>query len=65
MVRIFWVACPVCEEEFHAHYGELRHSGVKLLCPRCGERFLPEEAANVMDVPASRHPRDKGAKQST
>ncbi len=49
MVRVFWVECPNCTEAFHAHYGELRNSNVKLLCPTCGNRFLDSEAASITE----------------
>lgn len=49
MVRIFWVECPECGEEFHAHYEELRHTDVELRCPRCQHRFLDEESPAIRD----------------
>jgi hypothetical protein len=45
MERIFWVNCPECDARFYCNYGELRDAGIKLLCPGCHARFLPEEAA--------------------
>ena len=44
MVRIFYVECPDCGEEFHAHHGELRGTDVELRCPRCGRRFRDAES---------------------
>jgi predicted Zn finger-like uncharacterized protein len=49
MERIFWVECPTCHAWFYANYNELRHAGVKLFCPACHGRFLPEEAASLDD----------------
>jgi predicted Zn finger-like uncharacterized protein len=45
MERIFWVVCPECGSRFYCNYGELRHARVKLMCPSCHSRFLPDEAA--------------------
>ena len=49
MVRIFWVECPDCGEEFHAHHGELRDSGIKLRCPRCEHRFVDSESPRIRE----------------
>ena len=49
MVRIFMVDCPACGETFHGHHGELMGTGVRMLCPTCGERFLPEESPNLRE----------------
>lgn len=49
MVRIFYVTCPACGEEFHAHHGELRHTDVKLRCPRCEHRFLDAESPKLTE----------------
>ena len=44
MERVFWVACPACSGKFYCNYDELRHAAIKLLCPFCHNRFLPDEA---------------------
>lgn len=49
MVRLFFVDCPDCGETFHAHYGELRHGDVPLLCPTCGSRFTVEESPRIQE----------------
>jgi hypothetical protein len=47
MARIFWVQCPGCAGRFEAHYEELRHKKIQLLCPYCGKQFLDEESPRV------------------
>jgi hypothetical protein len=47
MERIFWAQCPKCSGRFYCNYGELRHAGVKLECPFCEAKFLPEEAKSL------------------
>ena len=42
--RVFWVECPGCRGRFYCNYKELRNAGVKLECPFCERRFLPDEA---------------------
>lgn len=42
--KIFWATCPECAKEFLVD-SSLRHAGIKLICPYCSRRFLPEEAA--------------------
>ena len=49
MTRIFWVTCPKCEGEFYCHTLELRHKGIKLLCPYCQHRFLDEESLKIAE----------------
>ncbi|MFD1647838.1 MJ0042-type zinc finger domain-containing protein [Haloarchaeobius litoreus] len=49
MPRAFWAQCPKCDESFQAHYDELRNSGIKLLCPTCGHRFLDSEAKSITE----------------
>jgi hypothetical protein len=44
--RIFWATCPECIKPFLVD-GQLRHAGIKLMCPFCGKRFLPDEAAEL------------------
>ena len=51
MERIFLATCPACAYRFPCHYDELRHAGVKLFCGQCHERFLPEDAAEILDPP--------------
>jgi hypothetical protein len=45
MERIFWVECRDCHGRFYCNWGEMRNTGVKLMCPFCQARFLPGEAA--------------------
>ena len=47
MERVFWVECPDCHEKFYCNYREMRHAGVKLMCPSCRARFLPDDAASL------------------
>ncbi len=47
MERIFWVECPQCDCKFYCNHTEMRHAGVKLFCPSCHARFLPEEAKSL------------------
>lgn len=49
MVRIFFVECPDCGERFHAHFDELRNTGIELWCPRCGSRFLDSESPEILE----------------
>ncbi len=49
MVKHFDPACPKCEKKFHVHHEDLRHAGIKLLCPYCGEQFHVDEAASVVE----------------
>jgi uncharacterized protein YbaR (Trm112 family) len=50
MARIFWVVCPKCEKKFYASKDDFRHKKqCKLLCPFCGERFIDEEAKEIID----------------
>lgn len=43
---IFWATCPACADAFLVD-GSLRHAGLKLICPFCSHRFLPDEAAKL------------------
>jgi hypothetical protein len=47
--RIFWVECCECHGKFYCSYREMRHTGVKLMCPFCRHEFLPDEAASLDD----------------
>jgi hypothetical protein len=47
MERIFWVECPTCAGEFYCNHKEMRNAGVKLFCPFCHARFLPDEAKRL------------------
>lgn len=47
MERIFWVECPTCDTMFYCNHKEMRNAGVKLFCPSCHARFLPEEAKSL------------------
>ncbi len=42
--KIFWATCPQCVKPFLVD-GALRHAGIKLICPFCSHRFLPDDAA--------------------
>jgi hypothetical protein len=44
--RIFWATCPECSKEFLVD-GSLRYAGIKLICPFCSHRFLPDDAAGL------------------
>jgi DNA-directed RNA polymerase subunit RPC12/RpoP len=46
MDRTFVSVCPNCKKAFFVGW-ELRHAGVKLICPFCGNRHLPEESAEL------------------
>lgn len=46
MERVFWIGCPNCERRFVCDYG-LRRAGVRLECPFCRHRFLPEEGRDL------------------
>ena len=46
MKRVFWASCPKCLKAFVVDW-ELRHAGRQLICPFCGNRFLPDEAAEL------------------
>ncbi|MDE3074067.1 MAG: hypothetical protein KGJ86_01445 [Chloroflexota bacterium] len=46
MERIFWVECAECHGKFYCDYA-LRHAGLKLICPYCANKFLPEQAASI------------------
>lgn len=50
MARIFWVVCPKCEKKLYASKDDFRHKKqCKLLCPFCGERFIDEEAKEIIE----------------
>lgn len=49
MERIFWAECCKCHGKFYCSYREMRHTGVKLMCPFCRSEFLPEDAASIDD----------------
>ena len=44
MKRLFTSTCPNCKKSFFVNW-ELRHAGVKLICPFCSNRHLPEDSA--------------------
>lgn len=46
--RLFWATCPECLKAFVVDQ-ELRYAGRQLICPFCGHRFLPDEAAALDD----------------
>jgi predicted nucleic-acid-binding Zn-ribbon protein len=46
MDRLFTSTCPKCRKSFFVAW-KLRHAGVKLICPFCGNRHLPEESAEL------------------
>ena len=49
MVKHFDPSCPKCSRRFHVHHEDLRHAGVQLLCPYCGERFFVEQATSIIE----------------
>lgn len=57
MERLFMAECPECHEKFACHYEEMRHAKVKLFCPACRHRFMPEEAASLDERWANRRDR--------
>jgi hypothetical protein len=46
MKKIFVTTCPKCRQEFVVSW-ELRNAGLKLICPACKHRYLPEESAKI------------------
>jgi DNA-directed RNA polymerase subunit RPC12/RpoP len=44
--KIFVSTCAKCQKAFVVSW-ELRHAGLKLICPHCGNRYLPEESAKI------------------
>jgi hypothetical protein len=44
--RIFWATCPQCAKPFLVD-GSLRNAGLKLICPFCSNKFLPDDAAEL------------------
>jgi len=65
MERIFWAECPTCRGKFYCSHRELRHAGVKLLCPFCHARFLPDDAASLdeRDQPADEMAQSMGTRE--
>jgi hypothetical protein len=47
MERLFMAGCPICHQSFACHYEEMRRAKVKLFCPSCHHRFMPDEAASL------------------
>ena len=45
---IFWIACPKCGEKFYCDI-QLRHSSIKLMCPKCHHRFLDSESPQIIE----------------
>lgn len=45
-MKVFWSTCPKCLKKFIVEW-ELRFAGVKLICPFCGNRHLPEQSAKL------------------
>ncbi len=45
-MRLFWSTCPQCKKAFVVAW-ELRNAGVKLICPFCDHRYLPDESAAI------------------
>jgi hypothetical protein len=48
--HIFWATCPNCSRPFLVD-GSLRYAGIKLICPFCAHRFLPDDAAELDERP--------------
>jgi uncharacterized Zn-finger protein len=46
--KLFWATCPECLRKFVVD-SSLRHADWQLICPFCGHRFLPDEAAELDD----------------
>ena len=49
MAKIFWVVCPKCDRKFYAAKDDFRFQDRRLMCPFCGERFLDNEAKEIVD----------------
>jgi hypothetical protein len=47
---VFWATCPQCDKAFLVDRS-LRHAGLKLICPYCSNRFLPDDAAKLDERP--------------
>ena len=47
-MKLFWSTCPKCVKAFVVGW-ELRHAGVKLICPFCNHRYLPDESKAIDD----------------
>jgi len=47
-MRLFWSTCPKCMKAFVVEWA-LRHKGLKLICPYCGNRYLPDDSAAIDD----------------
>jgi uncharacterized Zn finger protein (UPF0148 family) len=46
MKKIFTSTCPKCKSTFVVSW-ELRHAGLKLICPICGHRYLPDKSLAI------------------
>jgi DNA-directed RNA polymerase subunit RPC12/RpoP len=46
MKKIFTSTCPKCKKLFYVSW-ELRHAGLKLICPFCSHRYLPEKSLAI------------------
>ena len=44
--RIFAATCPSCRRAFVVDW-QLRYAAIKLICPFCSTRFLPDDAAEL------------------
>ena len=47
-MNLVWSTCPKCVKPFVVGW-ELRHAGVKLICPFCNHRYLPEQSKAIDD----------------
>lgn len=45
-MKLFWSTCPKCLKAFVVGW-ELRYAKVKLICPFCNHRYLPDESASI------------------
>lgn len=46
MTRVFWSTCPNCHNEFIVAW-ELRSAGIKLHCPFCENRYMPDDSESL------------------
>jgi DNA-directed RNA polymerase subunit RPC12/RpoP len=45
-MKLFWSTCAKCKKAFVVAW-ELRHAGHKLICPFCGNKYLPKDSLEI------------------